>query len=111
MAHLQSLCSDQRLFLYAFGTDGTSTFRKRIETVIRDTLWSWHLVLPLKIWRDRIDVFHATTLSAPLAIPCRSVLTVLDLIVVSHPEWFDHRWSSFTAGSCSRSWPGARTPS
>lgn len=94
VAHLQSLCSDQRLFLYAFGTDGTSTYRKRLETVIRDTLWM-HLVLPLKIRRDRIDVFHATTLSAPLTIPCRTVLTVLDLIVVSHPEWFDHRWFYF----------------
>lgn len=94
VSHLQALCSDQRLFLYAFGTDSTHASRKRFETVIRDTAWM-HLMLPVRLWRDRIDVFHATTFSAPLATPCRSVLTVLDLTVMSHPEWFDHRWFYF----------------
>jgi glycosyltransferase involved in cell wall biosynthesis len=54
-----------------------------------------HVGLPLKIWRDRVDVFHATGFSAPLAIPCRSVMTVLDLTFVKHPEWFAHRWFYF----------------
>lgn len=92
--HLQKLCSDHRLFFYAFGREGGRTSRQRFERVIRDTVWM-HLALPLKLWRDRVDVFHATGFSAPLAMPCLSVLTVLDLTVVKHPEWFDHRWFYF----------------
>ena len=94
VTHLQRLCSDHRLFFYAFGKGGERTSRKRLERVIHDTVWM-HLALPLKIWRDQIDVFHATAFSAPVAIPCLSVLTVLDLTIVKHPEWFDHRWFYF----------------
>jgi len=94
VANLQDLCHDHQLFLYAFGSEGGRTFRTRFETVVRDTAWM-HLVLPRKIRRDRIDVFHATSLGAPLPIPCPSVLTVLDLTVIRYPEWFDHRWFYF----------------
>jgi glycosyltransferase involved in cell wall biosynthesis len=90
VTHLRELCADHRLFLYAFGR-GTTRTGARFERVIRDTVWM-HAALPLKLWRDRIEVFHATAFNAPLLMPCPSVLTVLDLTVVKHPEWFDHRW-------------------
>jgi glycosyltransferase involved in cell wall biosynthesis len=94
VSHLQELCSGHHLSLYAFGREGERVTRKRFERVIRDTVWM-HGVLPLKIWRDRLDVFHATAFNAPLASPCPSVLTILDLCIVKHPEWFDHRWFYF----------------
>src|SRR5262249_20681734 len=94
VSHLQECSSGHHFSLYAFGTDGDGAIRKRAERVLRDTGWM-HGLLPWRIWRDRLDVFHATAYSAPLASPCPLLLTILDLSIVKHPEWFDHRWFYF----------------
>src|SRR5438445_5724403 len=67
VTHLLKLRSDHQFFFYAFGKEGAGTFRRRLERFTRDTAWM-QMALPLKIWRDQVDVFHATGFSAPLAI-------------------------------------------
>lgn len=47
-----------------------------------------HLLISAAIARDRLDVFHATANVMPLAYRGRSVLTVHDLAIYAHPEWF-----------------------
>jgi glycosyltransferase involved in cell wall biosynthesis len=48
------------------------------------------LDLPVRSWRDRIDVMH-TTYTAPVWGWCPVVLTVHDISFRSHPEWFSKR--------------------
>jgi glycosyltransferase involved in cell wall biosynthesis len=94
VTRLQALGSGHDFVLYAFGKARERAGRRPWETVIRDTVWM-HVAVPLRVWHDRIDVFHATAFSAPVAVRCPLVLTVLDLATVKHPEWFDHRWFYF----------------
>ncbi len=92
-AHLQSFCTDHRFFFYGFGIGGEQKLRRGLENVVRHTLWM-HLALPVRVLRDRIDLFHGTV-GAPMILPCPFVLTILDLIHVKYPEWFDRSWFYF----------------
>jgi glycosyltransferase involved in cell wall biosynthesis len=91
LTHLQAIAPRHRFVPYRFGAARRPGFRRRLESVLRDTVWM-HLALPLRVWRDRVDVFHAPAYTVPLALPCPSVLTVHDLTIVKFPEWFDHPW-------------------
>jgi glycosyltransferase involved in cell wall biosynthesis len=50
-----------------------------------------HLVLPLALAQDRIEVFHSPTGTLPLAAPCPEVVTIHDLFAAIEPRWFSPR--------------------
>ena len=66
------------------------------EVVCADANWhpipgrrAWMtLHVPLRLWRHRADVFHVPDGVPPYFAPCPSVVTVFDLSVVDHPEWY-----------------------
>jgi len=47
-----------------------------------------HRYVSAAIDREKADVYHGTTGSLPMAYRGRSVITVHDLAIYSHPEWF-----------------------
>ncbi len=59
----------------------------RAATLARDTLWYPSLGL-----RGGVDVLHCPTFRAPPAARIPLVVTVHDLAVLRHPEWFN-RWT------------------
>ncbi len=46
---------------------------------------SWHLV------RLKVDLYHATHYVMPLVVPCRSVVTIHDIIHLLYPEFLPNR--------------------
>ena len=48
------------------------------------------LDLPLRSWRDHLDVLH-TTYTAPLWSRCPTVITVHDITFATNREWFSDR--------------------
>jgi glycosyltransferase involved in cell wall biosynthesis len=48
------------------------------------------LDLPMRSWRDRLDVLHVTY-TAPVWSRCPIVLTVHDITFATNPEWFSAR--------------------
>lgn len=53
-----------------------------------------HLLASAYISSDNLDVFHSTTASTPLAYTKSSVVTVHDLAIYHHPEWFPSHFLS-----------------
>jgi glycosyltransferase involved in cell wall biosynthesis len=53
------------------------------------------LFLPLQAKKHNIDVLHSPGYTAPIATPCRSVVTIYDLNFLRHPEDFS-RLSALT---------------
>ncbi len=47
-----------------------------------------HLLLAAWLSRDQLDVFHATANVMPLSYNRQTVVTVHDLAIYEHPEWF-----------------------
>ncbi|MEK7540259.1 MAG: glycosyltransferase family 1 protein, partial [Patescibacteria group bacterium] len=47
-----------------------------------------HLLITAELKRDRLDVFHATANIIPYGYKRPSVVTVHDLAIYKHPEWF-----------------------
>ncbi len=47
-----------------------------------------HRYVSAAIDREKADIYHGTTGSLPMAYRGRSVITVHDLAIYSHPEWF-----------------------
>jgi glycosyltransferase involved in cell wall biosynthesis len=69
----------------AFGGPG------RVTAAVRDV--AWYLEgLPLAARRAHADVLHCPTFRAPVRSPVPLVVTVLDLAVLRHPEFFN-RWT------------------
>ena len=92
VAHLADAERADRFFIYCANSDAQE-FRGRwpnVEAVVvTSPLYSAgeQMRLPLRIWRDRLDVFHApSSLVVPLLCPCRLVVTVHDLLLKTHPE-------------------------
>ncbi|MBU0646325.1 glycosyltransferase family 4 protein [Patescibacteria group bacterium] len=56
----------------------------------RVPLVSQHLLLPLRCLLSKIKVLFSPTGSAPLGWGGRSVITIHDLAIYDHPEWFNH---------------------
>jgi len=51
--------------------------------------------LPLRIARDRLDIFHCpSSLVVPLVHPCKLVVTVHDIMLKAHPEFIPSRTAS-----------------
>lgn len=48
-------------------------------------LWE-HSAFPLTLWRDRVDLLHATMNVAPWWSPCPTVVTIHDLAYLRYPE-------------------------
>jgi len=48
-------------------------------------LWE-HLFLPLFLWRDRVDLLHATMNVAPWWTPCPLVVSIMDLAYIRYPH-------------------------
>jgi glycosyltransferase involved in cell wall biosynthesis len=59
----------------------------RASALARDTLW-YPGLLPLRARRLRLDLLHCTTYRAPLRQLVPTVVTVHDLAVLRHPEFF-----------------------
>jgi glycosyltransferase involved in cell wall biosynthesis len=57
----------------------------RIWNGIRSLIWT-QLLLPLKLLLLRADVLHAPSYFAPLLCPCPLVLTVHDVLFLTHPQ-------------------------
>lgn len=49
-----------------------------------------HSAFPLLLWRDRVDLLHATMNVAPWWVPCPTVVTVHDLAYMRYPHV--HPW-------------------
>jgi glycosyltransferase involved in cell wall biosynthesis len=50
--------------------------------------WDEQVRLPLELRRARLDAMHFTSIYVPLIAPCRSVVTVHDLIHLLFPQYF-----------------------
>lgn len=53
-----------------------------------------HLLLAAYLTRDRLDVFHATANVMPLSYGRPTVVTIHDLAIYQHPEWFPSQIAS-----------------
>jgi glycosyltransferase involved in cell wall biosynthesis len=73
---------DLELELLSFGGSG------RVSSVVRDSLW-----YPVGLSRRArgLDVLHCTTFRGPTRAGVPTVVTVHDLAILRHPEWFP-RW-------------------
>ncbi len=58
-------------------------------------LWL-HGVLPWRLATEGVDLLHATNFIAPLLAPCPTVLTIHDLGIFRHPEFFDRAKRLYT---------------
>jgi glycosyltransferase involved in cell wall biosynthesis len=48
------------------------------------------VVLPFKMWQQRLDLFHATHYTLPPLRPCRGIVTIHDIIHLRFPEYLPH---------------------
>ncbi|MBV9848274.1 MAG: glycosyltransferase family 4 protein [Armatimonadetes bacterium] len=59
-----------------------------------DMVWREQVGLPRRASCDRLDLFHATSLTAPLRLPCPAVVTIHDMLwrrdLPSHPALNKH---------------------
>jgi len=58
----------------------------RLWNGIRNLLWT-QVVLPLKLLWLRADVLHAPSFFAPVVCPCPVVLSVHDVLYLTHPQY------------------------
>lgn len=49
------------------------------------------LSLSWKLWRKRVDLFHATHYVLPFFLPCRAVVTIHDIIHLLYPQFLPSR--------------------
>jgi glycosyltransferase involved in cell wall biosynthesis len=59
----------------------------RLDTLYRDLIWT-HVQLPLQVAKHGVDLLHMPANVIPLIQPCRTVVTILDAIVLQFPESF-----------------------
>lgn len=89
---LEQLKDSVDLFVYhagSFGGDGLRWIHAR--RLGSPSPWSrLTLDLPLRTWRDRLDVVHMSY-TAPVWSTCPIVLAVHDVSYLTHPEWFSSR--------------------
>lgn len=53
--------------------------------------------LPWRILRKRLDLFHATHYVLPYLVPCKTVVSIHDIIHVLYPEFLPNRFAFFYA--------------
>ena len=76
--------------------------RSRVYSIRELFALSWRL------WRLKLDLYHATHYVLPLVVPCKSVVTIHDIIHLLYPEFLPSRLAFFYAqrmirGTLSRS--------
>jgi glycosyltransferase involved in cell wall biosynthesis len=59
--------------------------------------------LSWRLWRLKLDLYHATHYVLPLVVPCRSVVTIHDIIHLLYPEFLPSRLAFFYARRMIRS--------
>lgn len=65
--------------------------RSRVYSVRELFALSWRL------WRLRLDLYHATHYVLPLVLPCRAVVTIHDIIHLLYPEFLPSRLAFYYA--------------
>ncbi|MEM1204566.1 MAG: glycosyltransferase family 1 protein [Acidobacteriota bacterium] len=50
-----------------------------------------------RLWRLKVDLYHSTHYVLPLAVPCRTVVTIHDIIHLLYPEFLPNRVALFYA--------------
>ncbi|HVS02720.1 MAG TPA: glycosyltransferase family 1 protein [Thermoanaerobaculia bacterium] len=55
------------------------------------------LTLPWRLWRLGLDLYHATHYVLPAVVPCRSVVTIHDIIHLLYPEFLPSKLAFFYA--------------
>ena len=81
------LCrSGDRQFASALGEN----FRAVTQTAGAYSV-SEQLRIPLQLWRERVDLFHAPHYTLPPLTPCRSVVTIHDCIHLMFPQYLPGR--------------------
>lgn len=55
-----------------------------------------HVWVPMRIAFARLDLFHGPANALPLVLPVPSVLTMHDIAIYEHPEWFPEKQSFST---------------
>ncbi len=53
--------------------------------------------LSWQLWRQRVDLYHATHYVLPWVVPCRAVVTIHDIIHLLYPEYLPNRLAFFYA--------------
>jgi glycosyltransferase involved in cell wall biosynthesis len=53
--------------------------------------------LSWRLWRLKLDLYHATHYVLPLVVPCKSVVTIHDIIHLLYPEFLPSRLAFFYA--------------
>ena len=48
--------------------------------------WAMQMALPMRLRRDRIDIFHSQAFQLPIQVPCPSVVAVHDAIPFTTPD-------------------------
>jgi glycosyltransferase involved in cell wall biosynthesis len=93
IGQLADLDTIDRFFVYCGNEKAAARFRGRWPhvqvTLLSSGIYSVgeQLQLPLRILRDRLDLFHApTSLVVPIVRSCPLVVTVHDLLLRNHPE-------------------------
>jgi glycosyltransferase involved in cell wall biosynthesis len=98
VTHLAAIDGHDQFLLYFDSGHAADPFRNRwanfATLVVPSPVYSVgeQIRLPLRILRDRLDLFHApTSLVVPLLCPCPLVVTVHDLLLKLHPEHLPSR--------------------
>lgn len=96
--HLPTLDSDNEYYLLCYQRDEdllqalSSSFRLSFVNAQNYSL-SEHAAIPLKLRRIRADLYHAPHYVLPYFTPCRSVVTVHDVIHLLFPQYLPSRFA------------------
>lgn len=94
---------DENRYRLLVGPDDQGEFDdlpERFETLTeRAPVHSWResATLSWRLWRRGIDVYHATHYSLPASLPCKTVVTVHDIVHLLYPEFMRSGWAFFNA--------------
>ncbi|MBI2426986.1 MAG: glycosyltransferase family 4 protein [Candidatus Kerfeldbacteria bacterium] len=82
------------LFFDPHASDTKSFARKNVKIVLfpeekrHIPFWHSHFVTARTIAREKVDLFHGPANTLPYCYAGKSVVTVHDLSIYAHPEWF-----------------------
>jgi hypothetical protein len=65
------------------------------------------MVLPVKMWQQHLDLFHATHYTLPPLRPCKGIVTIHDVIHLRFPEYLPHPLAAYYARGMM--WAAARS--
>ncbi len=77
--------TDQRISAL---TEGSHNLKIQKEINLKVPFLSRHLLTPLRMYLTRPDVLFAPSGHVPLGFRGKSVITIHDLAIYEHPEWF-----------------------